>query len=140
MSSPSAALQFLLLTFSGWANRRQQDVICYLQEENRILREQLGGRRLCLPAKGKALGRKALCQVAGIVSPDTILRWYRQLITQKYDGSANRGPGRLRIDDTIRSLVLRWFNVTRLPCAAWAAQQLRNATPLGRRASLLDPG
>ena len=91
MSSPSAALQFLLLTFSGWVNRRQQDVISYLKEENRILREQLRGRRLSLTddqrrrlaAKGKALSRKALCQVAGIVSPDTILRWYRQLIAQK---------------------------------------------------------
>ena len=83
MHSPSAALQFLLLTFSGWVNRRQQDVIAYLQEENRILREQLGGRRLRLTdaqrrrlaAKGKALGRKALREVAGIVTPDTILRW-----------------------------------------------------------------
>jgi len=115
MESPSAALQFLLLTFAGWVNRRQQDVIAYLQEENRIFREQFGGRRLRLTdaqrrrlaAKGKALGRKALRQVAGIVTPDTILRWHRQLIAKKYDGSAKRGPGRPRVDDTIRTLVLR---------------------------------
>jgi transposase InsO family protein len=115
MHSPSAALQFLLLTFAGWVNRRQQDVIAYLQEENRILREQLGGRRLRLTdaqrrrlaAKGKALGRKGLRQVAGIVSPDTILRWYRELIAKKYDGSTKRGPGRPRLDGTIRKLVLR---------------------------------
>jgi hypothetical protein len=25
--------------------------------------------------------------VAGIVTPDTILRWYRRLIARKYDGS-----------------------------------------------------
>jgi len=94
MPSPSAALQFLLLTFAGWVSRQQQDVIAYLQEENRILREQLGGRRLRLTdaqrrrlaAKGKALGRKALREVAGVVTPDTILRWYRQLIARKYDG------------------------------------------------------
>ena len=115
MSSPSAALQFLLLIFAGWVSRRQQDVIAYLQEENRILREQLGGCRLRLTdvqrrrlaAKGKALGRKTLREIAGIVAPDTILRWYRQLIAQKYDGSAKRGPGRPRVDDTIRKLVLR---------------------------------
>jgi len=91
MSSPSTALQFLLLVFTGWVNRRQQDVIAYLQEENRILREQLGGRRFRLTdaqrrrlaTKGQALGRKALREVAGIVTPDTILRWYRQLIAQK---------------------------------------------------------
>jgi len=39
-------LQFLMLILSGWVNRHQQDVIEYLQEENRALREQLGGKRL----------------------------------------------------------------------------------------------
>jgi hypothetical protein len=42
----SAPLQFLLLLFAGWVNRRQQAVIDYLVEENRVLREQLRGRRL----------------------------------------------------------------------------------------------
>jgi hypothetical protein len=36
------------LTGSGWVNRSQQDVVEYLQEENRVLRERLGGRRLLL--------------------------------------------------------------------------------------------
>jgi len=39
-------LQFLMLVFAGWVNRHQQDVIEYLQEENRALRDQLGGKRL----------------------------------------------------------------------------------------------
>ena len=38
--------QFLALNFAGWVNRSQQDVIEYLKEENRVLREQLGARRL----------------------------------------------------------------------------------------------
>jgi len=38
----AAPLQFLLLVFAGWVNRRQREVIEYLQEENRVLREQLG--------------------------------------------------------------------------------------------------
>ncbi len=38
------ALQFLILLVSGWVNRRQQDAIEYLKAENRVLREQLGGR------------------------------------------------------------------------------------------------
>ncbi len=42
------ALQYLLLMFAGWVNRHQQQVIDYLLEENRVLREQLGGRRLRL--------------------------------------------------------------------------------------------
>ncbi len=57
-------LQVLLLTFSGWVNRHQQEVIEYLVEENRVLKEQMKGRRLRLTdeqrrrlaAKGKRLG------------------------------------------------------------------------------------
>ena len=88
------ALQFLVLTVAGWVNRHQEDVIDYLREENRILREQrgpdrFGSRRPAPSTRGarQALGRRTLMQVAGIVTPDTILRWYRRLIAQKYDGS-----------------------------------------------------
>ena len=37
---------FVVIVLVGWMNRRQQDVIEYLREENRVLREQLGERRL----------------------------------------------------------------------------------------------
>ena len=40
-------LDFLMLIFAGWVNRGQQDVIEYLQEENRVLREQLGTPYCC---------------------------------------------------------------------------------------------
>src|SRR6185369_1204177 len=81
-----APLQFLLLVFAGWVNRRQVELLEYLREENRILREQLGGRRLRftdaqrrrLATKGQAPGRRVLQQLAGLVTPDTILRWYRE--------------------------------------------------------------
>ena len=42
------ALQFLVLTFAGWVNRHQDDLIDYLREENRVLREHLGPRPLRL--------------------------------------------------------------------------------------------
>jgi|GEM_PF-3154540 hypothetical protein len=35
--------RLLLIAFDGWINQQQQDVIKYLKEENRVLREQLGG-------------------------------------------------------------------------------------------------
>ena len=41
-------VQFLLLVLAGWVNRQQQDVIDYLQEENRVLRAGLRGKRLRL--------------------------------------------------------------------------------------------
>ena len=108
-------LQFLLLGLAGWVNRYQQAVIDYLQEENRVLRAQLRGKRLRLSdnerrrlaVKAKALGRKALTQVASIVTPDTLLRWYRDLIAAKYDGSKNRSPGRPPTAKNICELLVR---------------------------------
>jgi hypothetical protein len=38
--------RLLLISLAGRLNQPQQDVIDYLQEENRVLREQLGDRRL----------------------------------------------------------------------------------------------
>ncbi len=64
MNAPQ--LQFLMLTFAGWVNRTQQNVIEYLQEENRGLRKQLGGKRLRFTDRqrrrfaAKAIGRKGL--------------------------------------------------------------------------------
>jgi len=107
--------QFIIVALAGWLNRQQQDVLAYLQEENRVLREQLKGKRIRftddqrrrLAAKGKALGRKVLGEVCTLVTPETVLRWYRTLIARKYDGSAKRGPGRPRVKTSIRDLVVQ---------------------------------
>ena len=109
------ALQFLVLTCAGWANRHQDDLIAYLREEHRVLREHLGHRPLRLTdaqrrrraVRGQQLGRRVLMQVAGIVTPDTILRWYRRLIAQTYDGSARRGRGRPMTRRDVAALVVR---------------------------------
>jgi hypothetical protein len=42
----SSPLRFVLVALAGWVNQQQREVIDYLQEENRALREQLGPRRL----------------------------------------------------------------------------------------------
>src|SRR6478752_3078097 len=93
--------RFVLIAVAGWMNQRQLQMIEYLREENRVLREQLGDRRLRLTddqrrrlaAKAKGLGRKILAEVATIVTPETLLAWHRKLIAQKYDGSGKRRPG-----------------------------------------------
>jgi len=41
-------LRLLLISLAGYLNQQQQDVIDYLQEENRVLREQVGSKRLRL--------------------------------------------------------------------------------------------
>ena len=106
---------FFLLLVSGWVNRQQQAVIDYLLEENRALRAAHGRRRLCLTddqrrrlaVKGKALGRRRLADIAGIVTPDTILSWYRRLVAKKYDGSKTRRAGRPSTKPDIAALVVR---------------------------------
>ncbi len=115
MDSLAQPFAFFLLLFSGWINRQQQDVIDYLLEENRVLRAAHGSHRIRLSddqrrrlaVKGKVLGRRRLADVAGIVTPDTILRWYRLLIANKYDGSTKRRVGRPGTKPDIVSLVVR---------------------------------
>src|SRR2546427_10243387 len=115
MPSLPYPLRFVFVALAGWINQQQRDVIDYLQEENRALREQLGPRRLRfsddqrrrLAAKAKTLGRRVLRDMATIVTPDTLLAWHRRLIARQYDGSARRGPGRPPVMAAIRALVVR---------------------------------
>ena len=94
----SLPLQFLLLTLTGWMTRDHQRVTEYLLAENAVLRQQLRGRRLRftdaqrrrLATPAKKLGRKVLRQLDTLVTPDTLLRWYRRLVARKYDSSAQR--------------------------------------------------
>ena len=108
--------QLLLFILAGWVNREQQQVIEYLKTENRVLREKLGKKRLLLndnqrrrlAIQGKRLGRKMLDEVGVIFTPDTILRWHRELIARKWDYSKDRkAVGRPRIRQEIVELILK---------------------------------
>src|SRR3954453_3221661 len=123
--------RFLLLAVSGWMNQHQLQVIEYLREENRVLREQLGDRRLRfnddqrrrLAAKAKGLGRKLLVEVATLVTPETLLAWHQRLIALKYDGSQKRGPGLPRTAGEIEALVVRWAEENR----DWGYRRIQGA-------------
>ena len=112
---PLDPFRFVLIGLAGRINEHQRDAIDYLEEENRVLRNQLGDKRLRLSddqrrrlaLKAKKLGRQALSEVASLVTPDTLLRWHRKLIARKYDGSQLRSPGRPRVMEQIRELVVR---------------------------------
>src|SRR5262249_13201906 len=111
-------LAFVVLLFAGSVNRQQQAVIDYLLEENRVGRAAHGPQRIRLTddqrrrlaTKGKVLGRRRLAGIVGIVTPDTILRWYRKLVAHKYDGSKTRRPGRPTTKPDIAALVVRMAN------------------------------
>jgi hypothetical protein len=98
----------------GWFTREQGEVIEFLREENRVLKTQLRGQRLRLADKerrrlavlGQRLGRRVLAEVTTIVTPDTILRWHRELIAGKWT-YAKRQPGRPGVHVEIRRLVIR---------------------------------
>jgi len=80
------------MAVAGWKNRHQQAVSEYLQEENRTFLEQVGGKpkrftdahRIRLGRKAKRVGRRRLGQITTLVTPDTLLCWFRVLIAKKW--------------------------------------------------------
>src|SRR3984893_12808930 len=115
MGSVPPLLSFLLMIAAGWVHRHQLIVIEFLQAENRLLKDRLRGRRIrftdaeraLLARKAKAVGRKALLELDTIVSPDTLLRWHRRLVAQKWNFAERRGVGRPGIMRHLSELIIR---------------------------------
>jgi len=127
---PAAPLQFLILLVASRLRRHQGEALEYLRAENRVRRARLGPQclrftdpeRRLLAEKGKPLGRKRLAEVATLASPETILRWHRDKVAAKYNGTAGRrGPGRPRYggDAVEQLLTLARANSTGSTLAAW---------------------
>ena len=122
----------LFSALAHWANREQAAIIDYLREENRVLRDRLGPRRLRftdaerrrLAEKAKLVCRSVLREIGSPVTPDTLMRWHRQLIAKKYDGSRGK-VGRPTIGPEIATLVVRMarenpsWGYTRIQGALW---------------------
>jgi putative transposase len=129
----------LIAMVAGWLQQHQQRVITYLQEENRVLKAQIGRRRLRLTdterrrlaALAHPLGRQQLKEVATLVTPETLLRWYKRLIAQKFDGSTHhRQLGRPRVAEEIEQLVIRMAEEN----ATWGYRRIQGALAnLGHR-------
>jgi putative transposase len=124
-------LRFFILLAAGWINRDQQKIIDYLIEEIRVYQELCKGhwlrftdkQRRRLGVKARVLGRKAGEQFASIVTPDTLLRWFRSLVARKYDRTAERRPGRPRTRDRIADLVVEMANENQ----SWGYTRIRDA-------------
>jgi putative transposase len=93
--------------------------IDYLREQVRVLVEHqekqnkrivlTNSQRMRVAAKAKRLSRKMLEQCTELFTPDTVMRWYQKLISEKYDGSGKRGKvGRPQITPEIIDLVIKF--------------------------------
>jgi transposase len=121
-----------MLLVASWLGRRQGQAIAFLRVKNRVLRARLGPRRLrfteaerrLLAETAKPLGPRLLAEVASLATPETILRWYRESVAAKYDGSRARsaaGPRSLRGEKVKRLLAMARENPT------WGYTRLRGA-------------
>ena len=90
--------QMLAAIFAGAVNRDQQQKIDFLCAQLHVVKEAIGKKRVLLDddqrrqlaVKGKLLGRKVLEEISTLFTPETILRWHRQLVAQKWDYSNQR--------------------------------------------------
>ena len=131
MAASTTLLQFLLMVVAGWLQRQQAATIDYLKAENRMLRARLGGRRIIftdaerrqLAEKARALGRKALHELGTIVTPETLLRWHRELVARKWTFVEKRSPGRPRIRGELVALVVRMARENR----GWGYTRIQGA-------------
>ena len=114
----------------GWVHQEQNDLIAFLREENRVLKAQLRGRRVQLSDHerrrlatiGHRLGCGTLREVATIATPDTILRWHRELVLRKRTYAGRRG-GRPGLHAHIRALVVRMATEN----ATWGYTRIQGA-------------
>ncbi|MCZ6837066.1 MAG: integrase core domain-containing protein [Planctomycetota bacterium] len=107
--------QMILFSMGGCFNEHQRLKLEFTLEQLQVYKELTGNKRLRLnddqrrrlAVKGRELGHSGLRELVTMVTPETIMRWHRELVAKKYDGSRNRRPGRPRIIDEARSLIVR---------------------------------
>ena len=88
----------------------------YLAAENQILKSKLkkpvrlnDNERIQLAKIGKRIGLKALKEISCIVKPETILKWFRELVAKKFDGSSYRkSHGRPPINVELEKLIIQF--------------------------------
>ena len=93
-------------------------------------RRRTPGRRNASPARGRASPLVHLDQLGGLVTPDTILRWYRELIANKYEGTARQGGGRSGTAASLQRRVVQF--ATENPGGAATATPASSDSPRSR--------
>ena len=94
--------------------------------------EQLGGKpkrfndaqRIRLARKAKSAGRRKLLALGTIITPDTLLRWFRMLVARKWTYPSKAGPGRPSVAPEVEKLVFWSRAAERI--TGWPAQEVVN--------------
>jgi hypothetical protein len=89
----------------------------------------------------QGVGTDGTAQIATLGTPEALLAWHRNLIAQKYNGTAHRAPWRPRIAAEIEVLVVRMAEEN----PEWRIGESKGALPnlaheLARSANRADPG
>ena len=121
--------RLLLISLAGYLNQQQQEVIDYLQEENHVLREQLGSKRLRwnddqrrrLAAKAKKLGGGCFMNSPPSSRPRRF--WLGIASSSPGNMMAASSPGRPRTRDEIQQLVVRMATENR----DWGYRRIQGA-------------
>jgi putative transposase len=121
----------LLATLCGLVNHCQQQIIEFQNAQIEALLKKQGTKRVLLDdeqrrllgVKGHALGRKTLRELTTIVTPDTILRWHRELVAKKINSSDKRKPGRPHIRQEIVDAIVRFAREN----PAWRYDRIQGA-------------
>jgi len=82
--------QFLLVILAGWVNQLQEQINEFQRTEIEVRKKRLGKKRILLndderrrlAVEAKVFGRKVLDEIGCLFTPDTLLRWHRQLVAQ----------------------------------------------------------
>jgi putative transposase len=107
---------FAVLRLLPMSGREKDAEILALRHQVRILQRQLGGQRVRFEPADRALlaallgtlPRGMLRRLQLVMSPDTVLRWHRDLLNRRHAvRSRLKRPGRPRTVASIRGLVLR---------------------------------
>jgi hypothetical protein len=140
-----ATLQFIIAMIASTINERMQRKLDYVQEEVRVLKEVVlattgsarisftAGQRRRLALAGKELSPQERRKHRQLVTPATLLAWFRSLGARKYDSSAGRKRGRPRKPRDIRKLVIKMAQAN----LSWGYTKIRDALRTGLK---IDPG
>jgi putative transposase len=104
---------FGLLTVIVRSDLSTKVELLVLRQENQVLRRQVQGRtrwdpadRLWPAALSRLLPRRRWAEFFPI-TPATLLRWHRRLVSRKWTYTDRRGPGRPSMSPSIKALIVR---------------------------------